>query len=226
MKIILDTNVWRRINTEYASLKQKLTQGNVEIFLSETVFTLEAVQKQSKNGTMGRLEFFQTISKNSFSLNSHLSDTIRDTQDLNIKILKTPRIGMPFNIDFPPDIFYKDKDVHDRMNRMGDLARNFPDAGYEGFKKYIKTLGIKEPWQSNLNQIPLSEEAEFAKNVAEWADGDTVSACYGYRIDKLCTADNAKNAGDDSIFSTKNRNQLKHTYGLSIVSPAELEAVL
>lgn len=226
MKVILDTNVWRRINADYSALKKRLIAARAEVFLVETVFTLEAVQKQSKNGVLGRLEFFQKISKNDFSLNPYLSKAIQDTQELRIKILRTPRIGMPFNIDLPSDLFYKDTDVHERMERMGYITREFPNAGYEGFKRYIRNLNIQEPWQTHLSEIPISEANNFANAVAEWADGDTVSACYGYGIDKLCTADNAKNAGEDSIFSAENRKILEENHGLSIVSPIDLTAIL
>ena len=222
MKILLDTNVWRRINADYIDLKSKLIQKDAEIFLSETVFTLESVQKESKNGNKGRLEFFQEITKNEFGLNPYLQNAINDTQDLNIKILKAPRIGMPFNVDLPNEIFYRDQDVHDRTDRMGIIGRAFPDAGYEAFKKYIKSLNISAPWQAHMDQISLSEERNFSKAIAEWADGDTVSACYGYNIDVLCTADRAQNAGIDSIFSEANIKRLKDEYGLTIKTPAEL----
>lgn len=226
MKVILDTNVWRRINTDYFDLKNKLILNKVDVFLVETVFTLESVQKESKNGNIGRLEFFQEIAKNDFTLNSYLQTAINATKDLNIKILKSPRIGMPFNIDLPKEIFYQDTDVHLRMDRMGKIVRDFPEAGFESFKKYINSLGIQQPWQTHLNEIPQTEEIKFAKAVAEWADGDTVSACYGYEINHLCTADQAQNAGNDSIFSVGNRKRLAEDYQLSILSPADLVDIL
>ena len=226
MKLLLDTNVWRRVNTDYIVLKNKLIQKDVEVFLSETVFTLESVQKESKNGNKGRLEFFQEISQNEFGLNPYLQNAINDTQDLNIKILRAPRIGMPFNVDLPKEIFYRDRDVHDRMDRMGTIERDFPDAGYEAFKKYIESLNISAPWQTHMDQISSSEERSFAKAIAEWADGDTVSACYGYNIDVLCTADRAQNAGTDSIFSEANTERLKDEYRLTIKTPDELTSML
>lgn len=227
MQIILDTNVWRRINNQnYLNLRSKLENKDIDIFLSETVFTLEAVQKKSSNGNVGRLEFFQNIKDNDFKLNSYLTDALELTRDLGIKILKTPRIGMPFNIDLPKDIFFSDKDTHDRMNKMGCICRAFPNAGYEYFKTYIQNLNLPEPWQTNLENIPSSEEDAFAKAIAEWADGDTVSACYGYSIDYLCTADNARNAGSQSIFSDVNKAKLLSDYELKTVSPSGLEEIL
>lgn len=65
-------------------------------------------------------------------------------------------------------------------------------------------------------------DKKFAIGVAEWVDGDALSAHYGYGIKYFCTNDNARGAGSNSVFSIENRRKLKDKFGINIISPIKL----
>ena len=221
MKILLDTNVWRRLRQkELSDLYTALLQSKYEVFLSETVFTLEAVPKKD------RLNFFQNIKTESLKINPYLSKALEETKQLGIKILRTPRIGMFQNDDLPDEVFYKDADVHERMERIGKLSRHFDNAGFNRLVNFVSGLNIGEPWQANMHKISEVHAEDFARHVAEWADGDTAAACYGYNLDLICTHDGQSNMSSDAIFSLPNRQILSAEFGVQIKSADELTCLL
>ncbi len=66
------------------------------------------------------------------------------------------------------------------------------------------------------------EEKEFARAVAEWADGDSVAAHVSYTNDVFCTEDQGRSAGGKSIFNEENRRWLSLTYDVRFATVAEL----
>lgn len=70
------------------------------------------------------------------------------------------------------------------------------------------------------------EEKDFARAVAEWADGDSVAAHVAYNNDLFCTEDQGKSPGDSSIFDANNRQWLAVTYGVEFATVRELAGTL
>jgi hypothetical protein len=222
--ILLDTNVWRRLNhDEHQGLKNLLQEKKVSIFLCETALTLESVPKTS------RLEFFKNIKDKDFELTSHLEDALENTRNLDIKILRTPRISMPqLNEKSQKKLtWYKGGiDVNKRMDRMGVIHNAFPKSGFSYLKNYLKSLEIPNPWQANFDKIPIEEQKRFSSAIAEWSDGDLVAAAYGYQIDCICTLDNASKAGALSIFTKENKHKIIQDFGITIKDPDALKELL
>lgn len=65
-------------------------------------------------------------------------------------------------------------------------------------------------------------ENEFARAIAEWADGDSVAAHVAYKNDVFCTEDKGKSAGGKSILDESNRCWLQETYGVTFATIREL----
>lgn len=212
--------------------------------LSETVFTLEAIQRAD------RRKFFSTyvpqvahkeiVHPNgtlqiSFSIgpdkmahpgnNPYLTSHLKDALALGFRLMKCPRIAGVQNPDLKEEWFaLTGVDATARHNTFGEVARKLEAAGVGSAS--IVAIGKRfsasnEHWTSGLAKAPASEDNAIAAAVAEWADGDTVCAhiAYGNRI--LCTRDVAS-AGHSSVFSPQNRAWLKKDYNVDFATPAEV----
>jgi hypothetical protein len=60
-------------------------------------------------------------------------------------------------------------------------------------------------------------ERQYANAVAEWADGESLSAHYAYGCDVFCTNDRGKSAGSGSIFHLNNLPKLKEHFGIVVL---------
>lgn len=222
--LLLDTNVWRRLGHDHnQSLRQLLKEKKVSLFLCETTFTFEGVQKKD------RLQFLQDYQNKDFAINAYLKNALESTADLDIKILRTPRIGLPQFDEQSKELisWYKDHDVRERQERMRLIHQSFPNSGFNHFESTIKGLLTNcAPWQSNLDQVDKSKSDCVSKSIAEWCDGDLVAAAYGYKMDAICTMDQAKNAEPYAIFEKKNCDKLMRDFGIPVKSPDELEFFL
>ena|SRR5208282_6933263 len=82
------------------------------------------------------------------------------------------------------------------------------------------------PWFRSLgNARDIHETREVARAVAEWADGDSVAAHYGYENEFFCTLDAGKGeskCGDPAILDADNRAWLTEQYGIQFVTIGEL----
>lgn len=78
------------------------------------------------------------------------------------------------------------------------------------------------PLHTLYETLPEHAQLQFEGMIAEWADGDGLSAHYAYGNDYFCTNDSASNAGSNSIFSEHNRNAVENRFGIHIVSSTEL----
>ena len=70
--------------------------------------------------------------------------------------------------------------------------------------------------------IPDERERKFWTAIAEWVDGEALSAHYAAGNDFFCTNDKARNAGTGSIFHVQNRTRLEKVFGIKIISSCEL----
>jgi hypothetical protein len=69
-----------------------------------------------------------------------------------------------------------------------------------------------------------TDARKVARAFAEWADGDSVAAHYGYANDLFCTEDRAVRAGRHSVMHPAQRSWLRRVYGVEFVNIAELAA--
>ncbi len=82
----------------------------------------------------------------------------------------------------------------------------------------------KELWLTGLGRAKTEDEkGQVAKVAAEWADGDSIVAHYGYGIHLFCSEDrNSAHPGTPSILDPKNRQWLTEEFGIKFVTLIEL----
>ena len=257
LKVTFDSNVWRLVAspasfpnekeiTSFNAINAAVRAGKIQATLAETVFTLEAIQKNGRQaffaGYKPKIETTESIwgsnevglsisigpDTNAHPGNSHyLSKHWADAEPLGFKLLHCPRIAGAVNPDMKQEWFIPSS--NGSANRFGQCGREI-EANGAGLA-HLKAIGTSyaamgQPWHSGIAASPSSEEQSIAKAVAEWADGDAVAAHFAYGNDYLCTRDIAKSAGSRSVFSPANRLWLEQKYGVRFVSPAQLAVMI
>lgn len=230
----------------FMRINKALRSGQIEGRLSETVFTLEGIPRADRKMLLSaykpKIEIIEEVmpdgtihlgvsigpdqtahpGNNSF-LSSHLNDALA----LGFKLMRCHRVAGIVNPDIKEE-WYVQTSVpsSDIANKFGEVGRKIEavDAGIA----WVKSIGAthaqsSESWSNGLANSSSSEDNAIASAVAEWADGDTVSAHVAYRNHYICTRDAAKAAGQNSVFSPSNRAWLARDYGVKFVSPEELK---
>lgn len=253
MRVTFDSNVWRIVASPnsfpnesaivgFRKIHDAIAQRKIEAYLSETVFTLEAVQKSGRHQFLAEYKpkvKFEEIVRPDGSIalsvgfgpdpnahpgnNPYLTKHWADAEKIGFKILHCTRIATAKNPDLKPEWFAPV--THDIAERFGAIGRDIEARGC-GLSQ-LKAIGQKyapsnKPWHAGISAAPDLEEGSIAKAVAEWADGDAVSAHYAYGNDYVCTRDIAKAAGNNSVFSAANRTWLEQSYGVQFLNPEEL----
>ena len=227
---------------EFSRIHDAIAQGKLEAYLAETVFTLEAVKKSGRHQFLADYKAnvsFEETEQSDGSLgismgigpdpndhpgnNPYLSKHWADAEKIGFKILHCPRLAAVKNPDVKPEWFVPV--THDIAEWFGAIARDIEEQGC-GISQ-LKAIGQTyspsyEPWHAGISAAPDSEENSIAKAVAEWADGDAISAHYAYGNDYVCTRDIAKSAGNSSVFSAANRTWLEKRFGVKFLTPEEL----
>ena len=143
---------------------------------------------------------------------------------MGFKFIRMPRVAS-HGID--PSEKYAAKDIkfplQERLERTFEalLFIESLGAGKGKLDKDILQNHGNILMERTTHDTSLSDK-RFAKNIAEWVDGDAIAAHYGYGIDYFCTNDKASGAGSSSIFSDINLKKMCEKYGIKVVSPNEL----
>ena len=252
MKLTLDSNVWRQIVepkeyladpkiVKYQLINKLLKNGKIETFLSETIFTLEGIQRKDRKFFFGTYEaefsFAEAFIGNEAhgmiftvgpNLDSHpgnnpyLAKYLSKAVSLNIKIMKNLRTGGIVNPDIKKEYYenYPNNDIYAYTNLCGQIDREMDAAGCGMIQ--VQNIGEKykgsgRHWFEGLDNAGADEDKAISSGIAEWADGDMVAMHIAYGHDYLITNDKAKNAGKTSVLSTGNVNWLKSKYDLEIL---------
>jgi hypothetical protein len=235
--------------SSFRAIHDAIKLGTASGYLSESIFTLEAIKKKDRQVYFAnhRAKIETTTSSHpagviqtNFAIgpdpaqavknNEYLNRYLEAARKLNFKLLRCGRIGGVQNLDLAATDYAPDDRAlfHDRNEKTGECSRQI-EARNCGIA-FMKELGRKYSgvghWLEGIRKAPDSEENAISKAVAEWADGDSVAAHVGYQNEIICTRDMAGASGATSIFSMPNRKWLKDMYGVIIVQPEELVAVL
>lgn len=243
VSVTFDSNVWESVVDEakrstspcFIEIHDLILQKVIAPYFFEGIVTLETIQKQDRKKHIA--EFKPTISIQigdeeprvsegtpPTELSEYLKKTIPKAIKMGFKFIRTPRIG-GHGVD--PSAEYVAKDtifsLSERLERTFNVLRFIESLG-AGKAKLDNDI-LKNPGnglvEKTANDTKLTDK-QFAKNIAEWVDGDAIAAHYGYGIDYFCTNDKASGAGASSIFSSKNLKIVCEKYGIRIVSPNEL----
>jgi len=258
MKITFDSNTWRKVatpdkfpkdpvNSDYRVIRNAINDGRIIPFISETVFTLEAIKKKD------RKDFFRDykadtktkINENSDgsihirievgpNTNAHpgnnefLNEHFNDAKKLGFNIIHLPRIAGISNKDIESARYrIEDQDLKEYLDKVFEVGARITDLQAGDFE--IQQIGLKYDKESGFQGIGLAPDSEndnIAKAIAEWADGDSVASHIAIGGDFFCTNDKAKAAGIKSVFSESNKQILESEYGFKTISPTQLSQLL
>ena len=151
-------------------------------------------------------------------------DRLLKARDLGFKVLgmaNNPRTVRTTEI--PDDMYVRQDDIEEvlRYNQLVTNCSNFitrlgcGQAAYNQFEAQFNLVGL------GSQRIPSEQEQRFSRAIAEWVDGDSLSAHYAAGNDFFCTDDRARISGTGSIFHVENRTQLEKAFGIKIISSRE-----
>jgi hypothetical protein len=256
MKIIFDSNVWQIVSipddfpdevslADFKKINQAIIAKKLEPFLSETVFTIEAIRKierqnffssteakidiKEKEGTNGSISVSFTIGPNEkdaidFNERPILKRYFDEAVKLGFKIARFPRVGGLVNPEVDALRFkQEEEDLSKYLEKVFEVGRKVEEsgAGIAQIKEIGKQYG--DPvWMKGLKNAPESDRNKIAKAAAEWADGDSVAISVALGCDYFCTRDQAKGAGSKSVLSQQNLTWLNSEYGFKTITPEDL----
>lgn len=240
---------------DYEKVNEALIAGTLRGFFSETMITLEGIQKKDRASVFQSTQLSQQPEEDISVDGSGTAITVRmaveqparrdlhpetvarltEATNIGLKVLRAPRIGMLYITDPDGKYFVEETDA-DRGNRItvyGNLLKEIEKRGI-GFAvgkalgtEFGRRAGVTEPWfHSLVRATDVHEENEVKRAIAEWADGDSIAAHIGYGIDFFCSNDAGKSAGAPSVLDQANRAWLTATYGVRFVTISELAKMI
>ena len=246
MKITFDSNVWERVINEeehhFVKINKKIREGKIQAYICEIALDLEAIKKKERaklfenytpcitvkelppeNGKLGMQIGIKPNTEQHPGIPPKQLAKLLKARDLGFKVLRMTLAGTLRTEEIPDDMYVEPDDTEEfwRYRDLLDNCSNFimglgcGQAAYNQFKEQFNLVGSGGP------KMPSEQEKKFSKAIAEWVDGESLSAHYAAGNDFFCTDDRAKNSGTGSIFHVKNRTQLEKAFGIKIISSCE-----
>lgn len=248
-RVTFDSNVWQMVlmpslssktylYTDFITIHDSLRAQQIQGFISETVGTLEAIK------SVGRKAYFTSIKPkvdvqvvNVTGGQALLKIDIGTTHDqhpglhrvlkerlelafsLGMRLMRVPRMTIPVPALFLDlSVFADEVDVPTsaaRDNRWGDAMETIELRG-------VGSAVLRLLQEQAGGAVEAIDDREFARGIAEWADGDSVAAHVAYNNDIFCTEDQGKSAGGRSILDDDNRQWLARTHNVKSATFREL----
>lgn len=252
VKIVFDSNVWEKVThpdaEPYSIIRHKIEMQNITPYICEIAISLESIQKKHRAGFF---ESYQPSAKivncdsagNSItasicfgpnnadhpSLPEILKKRLEVAKYIGFKVIHMNRFGTVRTNEIPTEMFLQPesgekvwKKSSDRFTEFDEFIKSI-EAGQHEYNRLTQEFGIQSASIPGLaRKIPASQHKRFAKAIAEWADGDSLAACYQEDIRYFCTDDRAKNAGKSSVFSLENIAKLSDRFGIKILSSEDV----
>ncbi len=239
MNVTFDSNVWEKVIDEddhhYVQIKNKIRTGEIRPYICEIALSLEAIAKKL------RAEFFKSYKPSIKFENLPTEDgmvrmrmciepnnelhpgfhpklrcKLLKARNLGFRVLRMTSFGTVRPNDIPDDMYVDFVSIDEFWPYAEPLAR---------CSEHITALGCGQAPYNQLKErfddsqgIPSEFDKSFREAVAEWVDGDSLSAHYASGNEWFCTDDKAGNAGTGSIFHPQNRARLKKNFGIKIIS--------
>jgi hypothetical protein len=238
-------------NSLFVKIHEAIKRCRIEGFICDSMITLEGIKADDRAKVFGSTSLNSKITPDEVSsvirvdlkmeqplrqpLHPKQAERFAAALDLGIKLIGAPRAGMPrlgnHNGDDPYAVETEDA-LSTRISRFHDIAEAIERRGLGSVPAKRLALNFagraapSNPWFKILGTVQdIHESREVARAIAEWADGDSIAAHYGYGNDVFCTGDEAK-SGNISIFDSANRAWLANTYGIRFATLKELAAAL
>ncbi len=260
MEIIFDSNVWQIVTipdeypneaslSDFKKIHQAIIDKKIEPYLSETVFTIEAIRKverqdffsstkvkidvKEKDGKDNSVSLEFTVGPNeddaiNFDDRPILKKYFDEAIKLGFKIVRLPRFGGLVNLEVDTVRFKQEgENLSKYLDTVFEVVRKIEEkgAGITLIKEIGKQYG-NPVWMKGLKKAPESDRKKIAKAAAKWADGDSVAISIALGGDYFCTRDQAKGAGNKSVLSQENLAWLKTDYGFQTITPEELAKLI
>ena len=246
MDITFDTNVWEKVVNEeehhLVEIKNKILDGKIQAYICEITLSLEAIRKTKRAEFFGNYEPSTTVEdlppengklgmRVGLAPNTELHPGLPPQQCrkllkaryLGFRVLRMTNIGTVRTKDIPDDMYVKHDDMQ-KFWRYAELLKDCNDfitelgcgrASYDQFKAQFNLVG------TGGQPVPDEQKKKFWEAIAEWVDGEALSAHYAAGNDFFCTDDKAGNAGTGSIFHNQNSTRLIKKFGIKIISSCE-----
>ena len=223
-----------------------IEDGRVVPFATNVSLDLEGIPKAERKAYFSAFGFTSSeeisTSPNQYVFNLKAGSThevrIHEIQEnrytdfvnLGGKFLNHSRIGQErlspiVHENLADDVLFA---VKERLDRTSMISREI--EGWGCGIAWIKAIGHEldpaVPWFKALGRAAVDFDDRVANAISEWADGDAVSAHYGYGNDVFCTNDRASGAGAASVFSAANRKRLSQDYSVALCDLTEVQAML
>jgi hypothetical protein len=224
----------------FKKINRSLRRGYVRDFFSETILTLEGIQKIDRATVFGRTTILTSVKESKSSTGETITLTVTQPDrkpihpevarrvkaalQLGLRGLRIPRNGL-IGIEDPHRKFFAEEtepEVALRQKKTFEAGREIEkrDLGVKRVKNIAARDNVSnELWPRSLIRArDVHEEGEVKRAVAEWSDADTISAHIGYGNEYFCTEDRGKTGGTASIFDEQNRKWLSDTYAVQFVT--------
>ena len=247
MNITFDTNVWEPLVEEekphLVKIKNAILDGKIQAYICEIALDLEAIRKEKRAELFRNYESLTTVEplppengklgmRISIGPNTDLHpgihpkqrDKLLKARDLGFRVLgMTTSPETVRTTEIPDDMYVQHDDIEEFYRYAEPLAKcndfivelGCGRAAYDQFRAQFNLVDSGGP------ALPAENEKKFSEAIAEWVDGEALSAHYASGNDYFCTDDKAGNAGTGSIFHNQNRTQLEKEFGMRIISSCE-----
>jgi hypothetical protein len=228
-------------------VRSAIEAGYVEGFFSETLVTIEGIQKKDRVDVLGSTQLQSrttSADKNTITisigvvqdrkpLDPQFSDKIQAARNLGLRALMVPRLlaGGVCAKDEDGTLFEPLEDLEQFVAKAVCLRSEIGarDIGHSAAVSLGLTFNARdgvfgqELWFQGLSRARTKgERKQVARAAAEWADGDSVAAHYGYGIDLFCSEDFGQNTSGASVLDDNNRKWLNEGFGIHFVTLAKL----
>lgn len=230
IRLTIDTNVFHRAMRDDGPLRLKVKAGIVEVFVAETLLTLDGLSKNEKINLLALKHPRYTFNQSRWD--SFIGD--------GVSFLLCPRNALPRLIgrdadgnEFEYTLLHKAPEhtysQEVRQERYFKALRYIEETLGAG-QAWLKTIqsqiiaaggscDANEPWFINVaSNVDALGEGAIRKRFGDWADADALAAHYAYGNAFFCTDDKASGAGGRSVLSRANRERLRRDLGIRIVS--------
>ena len=243
MNVTLDSNVWEMVVgnpvSHYAKIKDKIRTGEIRPYICEIALSLESIEKKlrpeffksykpsikfehlpTKDGMIRMQICTEPNNELHPGLNRKLRDKLLKARDLGFRVLRMTNFQTVRTNEIPDDMYVDYVSMEEYDKYSSSLKR---------CSEYITSLGCGQAAYNQLKErfnlvnpvskgIPSELEKKFQEAIAEWVDGDSLSAHYASGNEWFCTDDRAGNAGNGSIFHSQNRARVEKKFGIKIIS--------
>ncbi|AUM27984.1 hypothetical protein [Acinetobacter pittii] len=243
-KVTFDSNVWEKVvrkeTSEHEYINNQILLGNIQPYISEIAISLESLQKKKRlefmKGYSPKFEFEEldkaldskihgrmSISPNLDShlgLHPRLKESLELAEQLGFKVIPMTNLGTVRSPEIPNKMKVEIEDFWSFAEKLYECSNFIAEMGCGSFTYFLLKKALY------MNSKRQFSEKEFSEAIAEWVDGDMLSAHYAIGNDFFCTEDRGKNAGKNSVMFPANINKVIQRFDIKVCSLNELIRLL